>query len=111
MIPKIIIMYSEIFDSRPTMDELIDLIKPLPLRHAALILSYINLVVRYGMQDIGEQNFSAAQASLFNGHFNDEAFELIKTRLGVTRCDERPIFVPQSVLALLRLVLVHSDPV
>ena len=110
MFAGIYITYSELFDRQPTLAELVELIKPLPLRHAAYNLSLINLALRYAMQEPGRTNFGEVQKKLVGDHLNDETFALFEQRFPKTNPVERPVFLPQTILAILRLVLIHCDP-
>jgi hypothetical protein len=110
MVKGICFTYSELFDRQPTMEELTEVIKRLPLRHAAFVLSRINLLLRCSMQEKDQANFGKVQESLVVGPLNDETLGLLKQRFPTARCDERPVFLPQRVLTVLRLAVSHCDP-
>jgi hypothetical protein len=110
MKPGLYITYSDLFDQRPTTAELVSLLKGIPLRHATHVLSYMNLLVRAAMQEKSRENFGKVQAQLFAGHLDDECFGRVKQRLPLARCEDRPIFLPHSILNVLRIVLTVGDP-
>ena len=70
--------YSDLFDCKPTIDELIDLLKPIPLRHAIYVLSRINLGLRYAMQELGRSNFAEVQGFFMSAHSDDEMLWRLK---------------------------------
>jgi hypothetical protein len=49
MEPKLYFRYSDLFDREPTMDELADLLRGIPIRHAIYTLSALNLCLRVAM--------------------------------------------------------------
>lgn len=102
--------YSDLFDRKPTTDELLELIKTIPLRHAIHAVSRINLGLRYAMQELGAPNFAEVQCFFMAAHCDDEVLWLLKRRFPFARCDERPIFLPHGLLNVLRLIIMHSDP-
>lgn len=110
MKPGLYITYSDLFDKRPTTTELLSLLKGIPLRHATHVLSYMNLLIRAAMQERSRENFGKIQAQLFAGHLDDECFGRVKQRLPFARCEDRPIFLPHSILNVLRVVLTVGDP-
>ena len=110
MVKGICITYSELFDRQPTTDELIKLIESVPLRHAAFVLSGVNLTLRHAMQEPGRANFGKVQEALIAGHIDDETLAILKMRFPHEKCDERPVFIPHCVLTVLRLVVSHCDP-
>jgi hypothetical protein len=110
MIPRLYLCYSELFDRQPTKAELIDLIKGVPLRHATFVLSYLNLVLRYAMQEKDQEHFGKVQEMILAGHMDDEILGLLKRRFPEAKCAERPVVLPHCVLSVLRIVVAHCDP-
>jgi hypothetical protein len=104
------VTYSDLFDLKPTLDELVALIKPIPLRHAIHVISRINLGLRYAMQELGRSNFAEVQGFFIAGHSDDEMLWRLKARFPYAKCDERPVFLPHGLLNVLRLVVMHCDP-
>jgi hypothetical protein len=98
MKPGLYLCYSDLFDRRPTMAELVVLLEGIPLRHAAFVLSYINLVVRSAMQEKGRESFGKVQEKMFLAHLDEEHLNLLKQRFAATRCEDRPIFLPHCLL-------------
>jgi len=109
VISGVIFSYSDVFDRQPTKEELIAFIEKIPLRHAAFVISRINLALRYAMQEKGQ--FGKVQELLIAAHIDDEILGLFKARFPTVKCDERPVFLPQSLLSVLRIVVTHCDPV
>lgn len=110
MKPRLYLCYSDLFDHRPTMAELITHVEGIPIRHAAFVLSYMNSVVRCAMQEKGRENFGKVQEKLVIAHLDDECFNLLKQRFATVRCEERPTFLPRCLLNVMRVVLIHGDP-
>jgi hypothetical protein len=106
----VLISYFDLFDRKATMDELVDLLKPIPLRHAIHVLSRINLGLRYAMQELGRSNLAEVQGFFLAAHSDDEMLWRLKTRFPFAMCDERPVFLPHGLLNVLRLVVMHCDP-
>jgi hypothetical protein len=108
MISGVIFSYSDVFDRQATTEELIALVEKIPLRHAVFVISRINLALRYAMQEQGQ--FGKVQEMLIAGHIDDEILALLKARFPTVKCDERPVFLPQNLLSVLRIVVTHCDP-
>jgi hypothetical protein len=106
MISGVIFSYSDLFDRQATKEELIALIEKIPLRHAVFVISRINLALRYAMQEQGQ--FGKVQEMLIAGHIDDEILALLKARFPTVKCDERPVFLPQNLLSVLRIVVTHA---
>ena len=87
----VLISYFDLFDRKPTMDELVDLLKPIPLRHAIHVLSRINLGLRYAMQELGRSNLAEVQGFFLAAHSDDEMLWRLKTRFPFAMCDEASI--------------------
>jgi hypothetical protein len=84
--------------------------RAVPLRHAALVISGLNLAVRFAMEERGRANFGRVQEALIAGHIDDEILDRLKARFPTERCQDRPIFLPQSLLGVLRIVIANCDP-
>jgi hypothetical protein len=110
VISGVIFSYSDIFDRQPTKAELITLVEKIPLRHAIFVISRINLALRYAMQGEGRTNFRNVQELLIAAHMDDEILGVLKARFPTVKCDDRPMFLPNNVLNVLRIVLTHCDP-
>ena len=105
------VTFSELFDRRPVMHELVELIKKIPLRHAVLVISRLNMAVRFVMEEGSGEDFAKVQKRLIEDHLDDDIHALLRERLRTARLEDRPIFLPQCLLSILRLVLVQCDPV
>ena len=110
MNPKVCFSFSEVFDHHPSMTELIDSIRWIPLRHAVHVISYINSAVRYSLMEHRQPNIGKVQEWLVAAHVDDETLDILKTRFPHARCEDRPIYLPQNLLALLRVVIANCDP-
>jgi hypothetical protein len=108
MEPKLYLQFEDLFDHKPTMEDLISLLANIPIRHAAYVLTSVNQCLRVVMQD-RSQDFGKLQEKLLAGHLDDECLSLLKARFPHARCDERPIILPESLLNVLRSVISHGD--
>jgi hypothetical protein len=61
------------------------------------------------MQGEGRANFGKVQEMLIAAHLDDEILGLLKARFLAERCDARPVFLPQNVLNVLRIVVTHCE--
>jgi hypothetical protein len=110
MIPATYLTFPELFDRRATMEGLVELVKGVPLHHAAFVLSYLNLALRYAVQEMDRKNLADVQRHLVRNHFDAETLALLDQRFKKVNCVDRPIFFAQSILAVLRLITLHCDP-
>jgi len=104
------IAYSEVFDTQPTWQQIIGVVKELQMVDAVLVLSRMNLAVRFALQEHNRPNFGRLQQVLIGNFTDDEIFKRLQERFPHVSTEERPIFVPISILNVLRLVLAHSRP-
>jgi hypothetical protein len=111
MVSGVCFTFSELFDRHPTMDELVETVRGIPLKHAVHVILAMNLFIRFAMQEKGRENFGRVQESLAAGHIDDESLNLLKSRFPKARCEDRPIFLPQNLLAILRIAIANCDPV
>jgi hypothetical protein len=58
----------------------------------------------------GRPNIGKIQELLVAAHIDDETLNILKARFPHVRCEDRPIFLPQNLLALLRVVIANCDP-
>jgi hypothetical protein len=110
MIPKLYLRYSDLFDHEPTKDELIDLLRGIPIRHALYTLSSLNLCLRVAMQD-STQSFGKVQEKMLATHLDDECLNLLRQRFPCKRCEDRPVFLPECLLNVMRVVIDYGNPV
>jgi len=92
------------------MDELVEIMRGIPLKHAVNVILAMNLFVRFSMQTNKRVNFGKTQELLSAWHLDDEAFGLLKARFPLARCEDRPIFLPHNTLAILRIAIANCDP-
>jgi hypothetical protein len=111
VISGVVFSYSDVFDRQPTHAELIALVETIPLRHAAFVISRINMALRFAMQEHDRPNFGKVQEMLVAGHIDDEILGILKKRFPTEKCDERPVFLPNNLLNVLRIVVTHCDPI
>lgn len=109
MEPKLYFRYSDLFDREPTMDELVDLLRGIPIRHAIYTLSFLNLCLRVAMQD-ATQSFGKVQEKMLATYLDDECLDLLKQRFPRERCEDRPVFLPECLLNVMRVVIAYGDP-
>ena len=102
------ITYSELFDRRPTWDEVTSLLKELPVLDALANIARINLSLRYALQEHNRPNWGRLQQTLVAHFVNDDTFKRLQERFAHVSTDDRPIFLPVNVLNLAKLVLIHS---
>jgi hypothetical protein len=110
MKPQVCFSFSDIFDRHPSMTDVIDSIRWIPLRHAVHVISYINSAVRYALMEPGRPNIGSVQELLVVAHTDDETLNTLKVRFPHAKCEDRPVYLPQSLLALLRVVIANCDP-
>ncbi len=91
------------------MDELIDLLRGIPIRHALYTLSSLNLCLRVAMED-ATQNFGKVQEKMLVMHLDDECRNLLEQRFPHERCEDRPVFLPECLLNVMRVVIDYGDP-
>jgi hypothetical protein len=102
------ITYSELFDRSPSRDEIIEILKNLPMRNAAIALIRMNMALRFVFQEPDRPNFRRLQQMFMDGFLNDETFQRLKERFASVSPEDRPLFVPMTVLNVLRMVLAVS---
>lgn len=109
MKPRLYLRYSDLFDREPTVDELIDSLRGIPIRHALYTLSALNLCLRVAMQD-STQSFGKVQEKMLVMHLDDECLDALKQRFPNERCEDRPVFLPECLLNAMRVVIAYGDP-
>ncbi|MGA9681321.1 MAG: hypothetical protein WBQ74_05855 [Candidatus Sulfotelmatobacter sp.] len=102
------ITYSNLFDRIPSWDEIIALIKGLPMLTAAATLMRMNMALRFALQEPNRPNFGRLQQVMVNDFTDDETYRRLQERFTSVLTDERPIFLPLADLNVLRLVLTYS---
>jgi hypothetical protein len=107
--PTLYFRYSDLFDREPTREELIDLIRDIPTRHAIYVLSNINLCLRVALQD-ETQRSGKVQEKMLVMHLDEECLNLLKQRFPDERCEDRPVFTPECLLNVMRVVMDYGDP-
>ncbi|NUQ27721.1 MAG: hypothetical protein HOQ35_04290 [Acidobacteriaceae bacterium] len=109
MEPKLYLRFEDLFDHKPTMDELVSLLRGIPLRHAMYRLTSLNQCLRVVMQD-RLQDSGKLQEKMLAMHLDDECLARLKVRFPNARCDERPIILPEGLLNVMRIVIAGGDP-
>jgi hypothetical protein len=103
------ITFSELFDRQPTVEEVTALLKDLSMMDASVLLSRMNLSLRFAMQEQNRPNFARIQQMLYRDFTDDEIFRRLSERFPNVSPSDRPIFTPIDLLNLLRLVLRYSS--
>lgn len=106
---SVVFSFSEVLDRKPTFDELTQILSQVSLRHAVDALSRLNLFVRYSMQEHGRPNFGKVQEVVAAGYIDDDLLNALKSRFPTEKCEDRPLFLPQNILPILRSAILHSD--
>ncbi len=109
MKPSLVFSFSEVLDRRPTLEEMTQVIKQIPLLHVLDALSRLNLFVRYSMQEHGRPNFGKVQEVMAAGYLDDELLNALKAKFPTERCEDRPIFLPQNVLPVIRTAILECE--
>jgi len=102
------ITYSNLFDRMPSWEEIIALIRELPMFTAAVRLVHMNMALRYALQEHNRPNFERLQEAMVNDFTDGETSRRLRERFADVPKNERPLFLPLSALNVLRLVLTHS---
>lgn len=92
------------------MEELVETVRGIPLKHTVHAILAMNLFLRFAMQEGRRVKFGKIQEFLTAGHIDDETLSLLKARFPMARCEDRPIFLPQNILAILRIAIANCDP-
>jgi len=100
------ITYRNLFDRMPSWEEIIALVKGLPMLTAAAMLMRMNMGLRFALQEPNRPNFGRLQQVMVNDFTDDETYRRLQERFA--SADQRPLFVPLAVLNVLRLVLTYS---
>lgn len=108
MEPRLYIRFSDLFDREPSLSDLITSLKDIPVRHALYALSTINLCLRIAMQD-PNQDFGKVQERVLVGHLDDECLDRLRHRFPHEQVSDRPVFLPETVLHVMRLVVLHGN--
>lgn len=77
-------MYSELFDRKPSWEDIIALIKELPMLTAAVSLVRVNMALRYALQEHNRPNFGRLQQIMFNDSQTTRLFADFRSDLPVS---------------------------
>lgn len=99
------ITYSNLFERMPSWEEIIALIRELPMLTAAVRLVLMNMALRYALQEHNRPNFERLQEVMIYDFTDRETSRRLRERFADVPKDERPLFLPLSALNVLRLVL------
>jgi hypothetical protein len=102
------ITYSDLFDRMPSWEEIIASIQTLPMLTSAVTLMRMNMVLRFALQEHNRPNFGRLQQVMFKDFTDDNTFRRLQERFPTVLTERRPLFVPLTVLNVLRLVLAYS---
>lgn len=98
--------YSDVFDRRPALDEIIGLLRDLEPTETAAFLCRMHAEIRLVEKE--REPFAKVQQMLASAFLDQETVDRFKQRFGTVHLADRPVFHTSQLLNVLRLVLVHS---
>lgn len=99
------ITYFELFDRRPSLDEVEEIFAPLNMVHTTVLLSRISIHLRHGLQGRSTQGIAWVQRFLFHNFTDVETFNRLQSRFAASRFEDRPVFHPLQLLNALQIAL------
>ena len=93
---------------RPSLEEVVEDIKPFDAFHTAWLLARINILLALDRFHFRAGVTLKLQTRLVNQLIDDELFANLKWRYGLEKIEKRQPFNPIQVLNLLKIVLVES---
>ncbi|MGA9055920.1 MAG: hypothetical protein WB763_05350 [Terriglobia bacterium] len=99
------ITYSELFDRRPTWEEIVAKLQNLSPLQTVLMMSRINTHIRHAFEEPGRKSVGWLQGFLVRNFVDDAALARLRERFPTTRMEDRPLFHPLQVLNVLRIAL------
>jgi hypothetical protein len=106
---KVYITYSELYDRRPSADELCELLRGLNSFHTVVLLLRVSTMLRHAAISPNKQDGESFQL-WFAGAFLDQDTKLrIEGRFGRQNADHRPICHPLQLLNIIKLTLAFSE--
>jgi len=107
--PRAFITYRDLYDRRPTAEELHELLRGLNAFNTVLLLTRLNTMFRHASVSLVEQD-SASLQMFFGQHFLDaETRQRLQQRFGAQNAAHRPLCYPLQLLAMIRLSLVFCE--
>lgn len=98
-------LYSELFDTRPRLEDVLSILQPLDRTNTALLLSRVNTHIRHTFQEPTRENLEWLQGFLLRNFLDEDAFRRLQERFPTERLEDRPLFHPTQILNVIRLVL------
>jgi hypothetical protein len=102
-VAKVYITYSELYDRRPTAEEMHALLKGLNAFHTVVFLSRICTMLRHAALSLNKQDAGSFQRWFAMVFFDDETKGRIEKRFGSEQADRRPICHPLQLLNMIKL--------
>ena len=103
------ITFSDLFERQPALEEVIALLKTLSMMDALVLLSRMNLALRFAMQEQNRPSFAPIQQMLTQDFADDEVLKKLSERFPTVSPADRPIFMPICLLNVIGLVLRYSQ--
>src|SRR5258707_1247349 len=108
-VAKVYITYSELYDRRPSADELHALLKGLDAFNTVVFLSRMNTMLRHAALSPNKQDSGSFQRWFAMVFFDEETKQRIEKRFGRENADRRPICHPLQLLNMIKLSLVLCE--
>jgi hypothetical protein len=107
--PRAFITYRDLYDRRPSAEELHELLKGLNAFNTVLLLTRLNTMFRHASVS-PEKRDSTSFQMFFGQHFLDtETQQRLQQRFGAQNAVHRPLCYPLQLLALIKLSLVVCE--
>jgi hypothetical protein len=100
------ISYFELFGERVPLRKIKKQLRDFKLSSAAYQLAQMNTLLVLSLHS--NEQLQKVQGLLLANFLDDEIFNALKTKFGPTKMDERPVFMPQQILTVLRMSLLIS---
>lgn len=108
-IAKIFITYTELYDRRPSVQELHALLKDLNAFNTVIFLSRMNTMLRHAALSPNKKDSGSFQKWFAMVFFDEETKGRIEKRFGRENTDRRPICHPLQLLNMIKLSLVFCE--
>ena len=99
------ITYSELFDRRPSLGEVEEILAPLNLVHTTVLLSRVSAHLRHGLQGRSGKGIAWVQGFLLANFTDVETFGRLQERFAGSRLEDRPAFHPLQLLNALQIAI------
>jgi hypothetical protein len=106
---KVYITYSELYDRRPTADEMHALLKGLNAFHTIVFLSRMSTMLRHAALSPNQQDVGSFQRWFAMVFFDEETKVRIEGRFGREQADRRPTCHPLQLLNMIKLSCLYCE--